>query len=348
MYTKKDREQILSLYDKSLEAVLSNDELEVNKANPSEILEKSIEEGRTTEGLRLYLTSSVATVVRSCVPVGAPLPEYQIRVGASQSEVSGAWRIDLLIRPVKASSLKKFSYAYKGLVDEVTAEELIRYVGIAFRDIIDQLMAAENLDRVNEVFAEATAAENANTRYGVSFVLREESDSTSFISNISDDEIVFAVFRDAAFEVPEYSLFAHKEDLNELDPELLEVGDLALITLRNERIENSFASLVNSLTSAETVVDLLSLRLKLIKSLTGIGTHNPAVLIRKAFSKKIEGVSSRTKKPIVARVETDEVIGAVEHDGGAGVTIVHLSPVDRKTLEPVDFDLVEYAQSVLR
>lgn len=322
MYTREQRDQILADFREN--AAQLTDAEKYPRLN-ADIVEVAQDNDTFSDWLKITLKNAV----EAQIPLGAPLPELTIRNSVTEIPSLDAALISLTVSPKKSSPVAFNKESFKRSDKDTNSYEIVDFLVDAYVRILYTLMENANLEKLNDVLAWATSEEQADRKYSVSFIpstLRERQ--SGFINTISDDELILVADSEAVFSLPEWVILADEDE---------EVSE--------KRIEDARQGLVASLIAHDTVVSLLHAKVPVIKILAGIGTHRTHTLIRKAFGRDAEGMNSKIKKSVLALVETDDVIGAVEYNNGE-VSVV-LSPVSKDTLEPVEFNIVELAKSYI-
>lgn len=323
MYTSEKRDEILNSFDEGVSDIVENGH-PVLDTNPVDLLED-------LDAINDYIKDNLNHAVFSKIPEGSPAPNHLIRVSVSELPESGDAKLALsVIIRNSVNSLVPFKYEYRKVSTQITAQGLIEFIASALHSILHSSMAAVNLGEVNDFFAEAVSADNANLDYTIQFIPRSAAKHRSnFVDQIDNDSIVLVADEDRAFEVPNLVVFSEIDEDDEFAEE------------KAKRRETSRANVFEKLVGLDRPVDFLGAKLKLVKVLTSLSNHSVATLVSKSYSRKvtksIEGV--RKDLDILVRVDKD-VIGAVRRTGETGDFEVILNPFQKGTLEPSDVDLV--------
>lgn len=322
MYTKDQHDEILSSF--------REDALRLSDVSQYPLLTVDIVElAKDGDRLSEWLRMTVKKAIEAQLPVGSPIPDVTIRNSVTDLPSMGAAMLSITISPQKASPVAFPKATFRRSDKETTSLEIVNFIVGAYAQILHTLMENVNLTKLNEVLAWATSEEQADRNYKISFVpstLRARQ--AGFINTINDDEIVLVADADKVFDLPNWVVLADE------DPDISQ-----------QRLETSRRGLVESLIPHDTVVSALHAKIPMIRTVAGVGTHRTHTLVRNAFGRDAKGMTKGIKKPILALVETDEIIGAVEYNG-ENVSVV-LSPVSKETLEPADFNIVELAKSYI-
>lgn len=322
MYTKEQHDTILSSFREDALRLYDPTQYPLLDVN---IVELAKDGDRLSEWLRV----TVKKAVEAQLPVGSPIPEITIRNSVTDLPSIGSAMLSINISPQKASPVAFPKEAFKRADNQTTSHEIVQFIVSAYAKILHTLMENVNLEKLNSVLAWATSEDQADRSYTISFVpstLRARQ--AGFINTINDDELVLVADSDKVFELPDWVV------LSDDDPDVSQ-----------QRLDTSRRGLVESLIPHDTVVSALHAKIPMIRSVAGVGTHRTHTLIRKAFGRDAAGMTKGIKKAVLALVETDKVIGAVEYSG-ENVSVV-LSPVSKETLEPVDFNIVDLAKSYI-
>lgn len=340
MFTPEDREDVVNEFNANLDAILENESHPVNTINPREVLEKSIEEGRNAEAFREHLVGVVQNTVLSSIPVGAPVPSFQVRVNLAHIEATGAWVVDTVIAPVSASYVTKFRFKNTQVLSEMTASSVVEFFADSVEVLLVRSLAKMNVDVINGVFEEILDSENSSATYTIDFILECESSARGHIHDVNPAGVTYVVPIDLAFDASDLLIFG---DIDE-DEEYVErsEADQLLYDLRVSRIKGSRDSIQTAIEAAQTPVKFVASKNKVIRALTGIGSHSPEVMIRRAFNKTVESLSTASTKDMVVYVQGEDFFGAVERVNGA--LEVYLPAIDRKTFEAHDADLIAYVE----
>lgn len=324
MYTLEDKQN----FEQEFEANLAT------SINSNELINEDLEAlSVDVDNFSHYARMTVKNAVLAALPVGVPNPTPLVRSTISELQ-NGKARVSIVISSKKSSPVKyNYSKVFSG--ESLTPSKIVEFYALAIRRAVGLLMVSDNLVPLNDLLAKS--GEEAGLPFSVSFAAPGTDVSAKFIKHISDQEVVFLASEDAILDrLPTLTLFREITDVSAEGEEL---------TDQEKRLVAVRASLVNDLTGITTPVELLHSRIEILRVLAGITTHTPTTMIRGSVKRKIAGVGAGIKSDLEAIVETPEVIGIVERIDGEWSTL--LSPVDKKTYEPSDFDLVAEAKRVV-
>jgi hypothetical protein len=219
----------------------------------------------------------------------------------------------------KISSSKSFSYQ-TSITKGKTIEKIVDFMKDVYTALLVDDLICENLERVNEVLAEAV--KDAGLSYGIKVVSPLGNDNKK-IASMTDDEIVFVADPERVFTLDTIIVL-----LDEADEVITE-----------DVITSHYNSLVDDISQAQTPEQLVGIHGgALVAYICDISKRlKPLTLIKKICSKNIEKL--RGSKDAVAYYFEDDVFALVERRDG-NFTVV-LSPFDVKTLRRVDVDVLK-------
>lgn len=214
---------------------------------------------------------------------------------------------------------KKFKFSIQLPVSENILDRLVMWFRAAYDKLVMEKFLEENIEGVNDLLAEISEMAGVSYKVRVVSPLNCEGRKISFIS---DEEIDFVVDMDNIFEVDDILVFQSPE------------GEF----ITEEKIAEAKKALADELGLIQTTVKLVENHGgSLLKYLCGIGTQVKAItLIRKVNNKNVDRL--RGTHDTFAYYENDGVYSVVcRRDGQYSVI---LKPIDVKTLEPVDIDVL--------
>lgn len=219
----------------------------------------------------------------------------------------------------KISSSKSFSYQ-TSITKGKTIEKIVDFMKDVYTALLVDDLICENLERVNEVLAEAV--KDAGLSYGIKVVSPLGNDNKK-IASMTDDEIVFVADPERVFTLDTIIVL-----LDEADEVITE-----------DVITSHYNSLVDDISQAQTPEQLVGIHGgALVAYICDISKRlKPLTLIKKICSKNIEKL--RGSKDAVAYYFEDDIFALVERRDG-NFTVV-LSPFDVKTLRRVDVDVLK-------
>lgn len=362
IFTKADIENFKENFRTSLSERIS----ELTDGHPNDVrvdlykvLTDSIDSGVGDFELRQYISNRIKFLAIGHIPEGFPVPEVSVRIVTTELyEGSDSYKVSITVASNKNSVVRGTHEQAKFTLSPTNGKEVFVKVFTFLADVFGTLVVATagvvNLAAVNDVYRLANSEEFANNSYDIEFI-PSTSATRPILESISDDRVVFVIPEDVVFGVvPNTPVFMGAHELPEEDEVSKEdMVEYLLLKQHNTKAQSDFDAIVDCLTNSATPVALLASKDVRLKGIIGMRSHKVHTLIRNTFNKNIEGVNEHPVKATVARVETDEIIGAVKYtpakdsdvDGAKGEWSVYLSPVTKKGSASADVDLLALAKS---
>jgi hypothetical protein len=262
------------------------------------------------------IVKKVQSLMIANIPQGRNAPKASLYISSS-----GVDEINVINITVanKISSSKSFSYQ-TSITKGKTIEKIVDFMKDVYTALLIDDLVCENLERVNEVLAEAV--KDAGLSYGIRVVSTLGNDNKK-IASMTDDEIVFVADPERVFTLDTIIVL-----LDEVDEVITE-----------DVITSHYNSLVDDISQAQTPEQLVGIHGgALISYICDISKRlKPLTLIKRICSKNIEKL--RGSKDAVAYYLEDDVFALVERRDGNFAVV--LSPFDVKTLRRVDVDVLK-------
>lgn len=226
---------------------------------------------------------------------------------------------------VTIKSKLKDPIKYKKVVDlDVQSESFVSDFVTAFTKSAFEMFyrheVEDNLSEINELI-EKLCAENS-IPYTFGFTV---SDSSAYVTEITDDKVIFNASLESALDVSKLGLFC--------------TGDSYYDFVREQQTDK----LINDLKAVPTTVQLIKARIDLIETLVGFKTKKRAdSLIRKSYHKQAKYFNKvRAGLGYVEKELADgtQIFAILEKSEGGEISVA-LSPFDVKTMAVVDYDVV--------
>lgn len=290
---------------------------EVNEGTLAKV--KSMDAETAVSKIR-ELVAGVENIMTAAVFEGKGLPQYLTKVTYTEGNLD----------EVTVSVRTKLRSPYKYVKEQTIPvdENFITAVGKLFTDALFDMYyidaARENVAELNGKLLSITM-EN-EIPYTVAFDVAP--DSSAMVLDISDNCIVFNADVKSAHNIDSLPLYAGGDEYHDF------VHDRAV------------EEIVSALKTAQTPVQLIKSKLGIIRDVTGVSTKKRVdKLIRCSFHRKAEnldkvksGVGYYEGKAEI-NGETADVFALVSKNEG-GEYEVYLSPFNVKTLDNVDFDVL--------
>lgn len=283
-----------------------------------------------TDDIDSFLKAGKVDLVKDCItkfqnniicaiPEGVEVPSVSLYQSPLCSVDSDEIEIVALSLSNRINSTKKFKYTARVQAAGIL-QRLAEFFIPAYTELIVSSMVEANLERVNDILAQA--AEEAGVPYKVS-VISELGNEGKKVASLLDDEVVFVADEDRA----------------------LSLNDLMLLRVPNEEelitedmIQNAYSALVEEIQKSQTPEQLVADPGSFLRYVCDISKHiKPATLVKALCGKNVEKLTG--KKDTLAYYMRDNVYALVaKRDGHLEVV---LSPFDLSTFRKVDVDVLK-------
>lgn len=282
---------------------------------------EAMKEGNSTEVSKF--ANLLKELLISVIPEGLPIPKAYMYV-SSMSNGGDAISVINITVSNKSSSEKEFRFSTSIIGDDV-AEKVFNFLKPVYATLLEDEMAQENVDLVNHVVSQA--AEEAGLGYKINFVTPMVGKGKKIVQ-LTDDEITLACDMDRLMNIDNMVIFQTEpnEDITE------------------EYIQETYTSLCNALAQAQTPVQLVEMHGgELISLLCDLSKRVKAMtLISKVYNKNI--LTMKGDKDGIGYYNKDNIFAVVSRKSGALEVI--LNPISTKTLEPVEFDVIDAIRNI--
>ena len=224
----------------------------------------------------------------------------------------------------KLKDARKFIFKSSFSTDASVREQIEGFLLAIFEELFIDNMIVSNLVIVNEVIANAVA--KAGVGYTVSVVSPLQLAGKKLVE-FTDDDVVFVVDYDKAFELGNYVIFLDADPSEE---------DMSGYTA--EDYEAAFEAIVKEFASCQTTTELVAEKgTEIISVITEIRKSvKPSTLIKKVYRRD----ASKMKGSVEGLAYyLDGTTFAVINKTADGMTVA-LQPINLDTLERVDVDVV--------
>lgn len=257
-----------------------------------------------------------ANIVKA-IPEGYSIPKATMHVTCTGSGADITLISITLMNGLRDE--KKFKFAVQLPVDENLLSRLMTWFRAAYDQLVMEKFVEENIACVNELLEELASASGISYKVTVVSPLNRDGRKIGYIS---DDEIEFVADLENIFDVDDILVFQQPEE--------------EIITA--EKIDAAKKLLADELGLYQTTAKLVEAHGgSLLKILCNIGTQAKAMpIIRKVVTKNVERL--RGTNDTFAYYENDGVFAIVSRRDGKFDYV--LSPIDVKTLESVDVDVL--------
>lgn len=308
MISKSERDRLVAEFHEGVEKNLAKNMANVNLVEYCKNGEKDAVK-QVCEKIRANIVTAI--------PEGYSVPKATMHVTCTGSGSDITVISVTLMNGVRDE--KKFKFSVQFPVSENVLSSMIVWFKAAYDQLVMEKFVEENIDGVNDLLKEISEAAGISYKVTVTSPLNREGRKISFIS---DDEVEFVVDLENIFDVDDILVFQQPEE--------------EIIT--EEKIADAKKLLADELGLAQTTVKLVDAHGgSLLKILCNIGTQAKAMtLIRKVVTKNVERL--RGTNDTLAYYEADGVYSIVSRRDGKFDYI--LKPIDAKTLEPVDVDVL--------
>jgi hypothetical protein len=290
---------------------------EVKKAQVEAIKGMSVEDGFAAVQ---SIIADIESVIKAPRVNGVALPAYLSKISCDENSIA----------EVTISVRTKLKSDYKYRKDTVVAvdEKFVLNAGSAYLDALYDMFyieeAISNVNALNEKIAEIIA----ENEIGYSFKFAVDENTNSTIISINNDEVVFKADITKALDIAGLTIFKEGDEYNDL--------------IRKEATD----SLIDSLKTVQTPVQLIKGGVALIKEITGVSTKKRASkLIRGAYhrqAKFLNGVKAGVgyyNETVSINGEDVDVFALVAKAEDGTLSVV-LNPFNVKDLFNVDFDVL--------
>lgn len=283
-----------------------------------------------TDDIAGFMKKGAVDLVKDCVlklqnnviaaiPEGVEVPPVSLYQSPLSSVNSEEIEIISLSLSNRINSKKKFKYTAR-VSQPGIIQKLKDFFIPAYTELIVSSMVESNLERVNDILAQA--AEEADVPYRVSVVSDLGAEGKKVVS-LLDDEVVFVADEDRAFS------------LNNLM--LMRVPDEEEM-ITEDMIQGAYSALVEEIQKNQTPEQLVADPGAFLRYVCDISKHvKPSTIIKGICGKNVERLTG--KKDTLAYYLKDNVFALVaKRDGHLEVV---LSPFDLTTMRKVDTDVLK-------
>ena len=283
-----------------------------------------------TDDIGGFMDKGVVDLVKDCitkfqkniiaaVPEAVPVPAVSLYQSPLSTTDDGAIDIVSLSLSNRINSTKKFKYTVRVTKNNII-QQLKDFFIPAYTELIVSSMVDSNLERVNDILAQAV--EEAEVPYKVSFV-SELGNEGKKIATLFDDEVVFVADEDRALSLDSL-MIVRVPDEDEM--------------ITEEMIQNAYSALVSEIQECQTVEQLVANPGAFIRYVADISKHvKPSTIIKGICGKNVEKLTGN--KDALAYYLRDNVFALVAKRGG-NLEVV-LSPFDLTTMRKVDVDVLK-------
>lgn len=260
----------------------------------------------------------VKDLLISVIPEGLPIPKAYMYVSSMSNNDEVISIVNITVSN-KSSSAKEFRFSTSIIGDDI-ADKVFNFLKPVYVSLLEDAMAQENVDVVNNVVSQA--AEEAGLGYKINFVTPLVGKGRKIIQ-LTDEEITLVCDMDRLMNIDSMVIFQSETSEG----------------ITEEYIQETYTSLCNALAQAQTPVQLVEMHGgELISLLCDLSKRvKPMTLISKVYNKNI--LTMRGNKDGIGYYNKDNIFAVVNRKCGA--LEVLLNPISTKTLEPVEFDVID-------
>lgn len=263
---------------------------------------------------------AIESSVIAAIPAGIGVPKASLYINGT----GDGQKVTVLSLSLTSGwkDAKKFKYSIKLPVDDGIMPTISDFMKESYEDLLGDIIAAENLTRVNELLNKLTA--EAGVNYTIQ-VVTPTGNNCGAVQVISDTEAVFVVDMNRIFEIDDIMALAEPNEL-----------------ITEEMIADAQKKLADEIGLCQTTPQLVGKHGgSFLKHLCKIGTQVKAItLIGKTVSKNAEKLTG--KNDTRAYFRKDKVYAILDRvDGNLEVS---LSPFNVDTLMNEDFDVLSAIQ----
>ena len=185
--------------------------------------------------------------------------------------------------------------------------------------MVEGELAEVNVEKLNEVFADIV--KRAGVSYSVGFVSSAMAGGCEFISEISDERIVFVCDESRIFDVGSITA-------------MMEASEF----VSEETISENKDVIAQQIAMAQSPIELLGDKdQEVIDWIIGKTTQNTVKIVRRLVSKNLSNTAKKMAPGRLYYYVDDDVFAVVRENEGKLDSVI--APVDRHTLKRVEFDV---------
>lgn len=307
----------MKVKDEIIEKFLANAKETFDATNGKHDVEALMAEGNEYS-VKEFVNSYIDGIMISSIPEGVGIPKISKYVTCvSNNGEEGISVVNVTIKN-KISGTKKFSFASPFTKNNIKSSMFNWFLNV-YQILVTDMLAEENLVKVNEVLAQMVEA--AGLDYSIE-VVTPICMGGKKIASMADDKVVFVADMNKVFALDSIVILLDEEDQ----------------VVPQATVKKYFDKMVETLSTAQTVEQLIGIRGgDLVAFVCDISKRLKAkTLIKQVCSKNAQRLYGN--KDTLAYFEDGDVFAIVSRTDGQFEIV--LSPFDINTLHKVDYDVL--------
>lgn len=313
MYTQLNREELLKEFEQKADEGFATLKSYLNigqamkESNASSVRES---------------INAVKNLLISVIPRGIAVPKAYLYITSLSGDGEDISMVTITVSN-RAGASKEFRFNTTVLGEDIE-QKVYAFLKSVYLTLVEDEMAQVNVNHINDVIGQAVS--EAGLEYSIRMVTPLGNNGKKIIY-LADDEVVFVADAHRLFDISDMIIF------------MTEATDL----ISEDRIQETYSKLVDALAKAQTPIQLLSVHGgDLISLLCDISKRiKPMTIVSKVYAKNILAI--KPNRDGVGYYNKDGVFAVVSRKDGSLELV--MKPINSKTMEPVDFDVLGAVQN---